>query len=143
MIFINGFTLTATEQGTEQYWRSYKDVIIRQYLDRNGRSHDQIIQVVDKGFDLDVSKQLNDDHRWYVHGGNALAFATRFKNGEASGYKEAEMLIASLHRTNGVIDETIKIITHSMGGVYGDGYVRGLKQYLDEQPELKSKFKLL
>jgi len=130
VIFINGFTLTAAEQGTEQYWRSYKDVIIGQYLDRNGRSHDQIIQVVDKGFDLDVSKQLNDDHRWYVHGGNALAFATRFKNGEASGYKEAEMLIASLHRTNGVIDETIKIITHSMGGVYGDGYVRGLNNIL-------------
>jgi RHS repeat-associated protein len=141
VIFINGFTLVAAEKGTERYWRSYKD-LSRQYWDRNGRIHDQVIQVVDKAFDLEVSKQLNDDHRWYVHGGNAPAILTRFKNGEARGYEEAEMLIASLHRTNGVIDETIKIVTHSMGAVYGDGYIRGLKKYLNEHPELKKQVQI-
>lgn len=40
------------------------------------------------------------------------------------------MIVASLERVNGEITETIKIVTHSMGGAYGKGYVAGLKKYL-------------
>ena len=41
-------------------------------------------------------------------------------------------IIESLHRTGGVIDESIKVITHSMGGAYGKGYVKAILEYAKE-----------
>ena len=85
-----------------------------------------------------MSQQLGDDNRKYVDGGNIYSSRSRRSAGKAQGYKDAPAIIESLHRTDGVIDESIKFITHSMGGVYGDGYISGLKKYLNEHPELKS-----
>jgi len=34
-----------------------------------------------------------------------------------------------LHRTGGVIDESIKVITHNMGGAYGKGYIQAILDY--------------
>ena len=99
------------------------------------------MQVVDQAFDLDVSKRLNDDNRWYVHGGNDFANGRRFDNGETKGYDDAPEIIESIRRTDGTF-ETIKIMTHSMGGFYGDGYVKGLKKYLNEHPELKKQVQI-
>lgn len=95
-----------------------------------------------KAFDLEVSKRLGDDNRHYVDGQVGGFASVRRKNGREQGYAEAATLIAGLHRTGGVIDETIKIITHSMGSVYGDGYVQGIKQYLNEHPDLKKQVKI-
>lgn len=48
------------------------------------------------------------------------------------GKKDAAEIIKNLARdaSTGEIVETIKIITHSMGGAYGKGYVKALKQYI-------------
>jgi RHS repeat-associated protein len=137
IIFINGFTLAKSQQGTEQYWRSYKEVTVGQAWTCSGKIYYQKIMVTDRAFDIEVSEKLNDGNRRYVHGGNDLNNGRRFESGESKGYNDAAIIIAGLERTGGVISETIKIMTHSMGGVYGHGYVKGLKKYLDEHPELK------
>ncbi|WP_246008100.1 RHS repeat-associated core domain-containing protein [Chitinophaga lutea] len=146
IIFVNGFTATRSEQGSAKYWREYRtDVIYRSTRDILGRWRDEEASrttVMTSAFDLEVSRQLGDGNRHYVHGGNSISSVARTGYGYRKGYKEAAALIASLHRTNGVIDETIKIITHSMGGAYGNGYVKGLKQYLEENPELKKQVKI-
>ena len=80
----------------------------------------------------DVSAQLGDKNQKFVHGGNDPWAMDRRSSGEDKGYDEAKAIIAGLHRTGGVIDETIKIVTHSMGGAYGKGYVEGLKRYIKE-----------
>jgi hypothetical protein len=93
-------------------------------------------------FDIAVSKQLGDDNRHYVDGQSGIIASMRNANGMTKGYEEAATLIASLHKTGGVIDETIKIITHSMGGVFGQGYISGIQKYLNEHPDLKKQVKI-
>jgi hypothetical protein len=62
--------------------------------------------------------------------------AGRIQNGYAQGKRDAKTIIANLKRdkTTGEIIETIKIITHSMGGAYGKGYVKALKEYIRTLP---------
>jgi len=145
IIFVNGFTLSKDQQGTPKYWREYRnEVSIRSTKDIFGRWRTEQVtrSVLSRAFDQEVSDQLGDQNRHYVHGGNSISSAARKGYGFLKGYSEAEAVIESLHRTNGVIDETIKIVTHSMGGAYGKGYVIGLKKYLDEHPELKKQVKI-
>jgi RHS repeat-associated protein len=141
VIFINGFQLPGdNQQGTERYWREYETYYVKQQcVNSNGRIFYKQFEAERevRAFDREVSNQLNDQNRRYVHGGNTEMPGDRYEEGIKKGYKEAEAIIESLHRTNGVIDETIKIITHSMGGVFGHGYARGIMQYLDEHPDLK------
>jgi hypothetical protein len=95
-----------------------------------------------RAFDLEVSKQLGDDKRKYVNGHHGQGAKSRRYAGIQEGYSDAPDIIEGLHRTNGIIDETIKFITHSMGGVYGDGYVAGIRKYLNEHPSLKEQVKI-
>lgn len=141
VIFVNGFTMSNTEKGTQWYWRDWETKNIN--VDY-GDVHYQYSGPVQTGkaFDLDVSKQLGDDHRMYVDGHHGQLARSRRGAGREQGYSDAPAIIESLHRTNGVVDETIKIITHSMGGVYGDGYVKGIKKYLKEHSELKKDVKI-
>ena len=50
------------------------------------------------------------------------------------GWLQASDIIESLNRTGGVITETIKIIIHSMGAAYGQGFVRAIKEYIKTFP---------
>ena len=142
VIFINGFTGTTMEQGTQWYWRQYQmqSVPKTHSWSALGGFQDNHYEPVQTGraFDLEVSQQLGDENRKYVHGGNIISSGERKSSGEDQGYSDAPDIIASLHRTGGIIDESIKFITHSMGGVYGDGYIAGIRKYLDKHPELKS-----
>ncbi|MCJ7935383.1 MAG: hypothetical protein MUW56_17605 [Chryseobacterium sp.] len=105
-------------------------------------------------FDVAVSKQLGDYNRKYVDGAmggwantlfaakNANTSATnRINSGFAQGQKDAAEIIKNLARdeTTGAIVETIKIITHSMGGAYGKGYVEALKEYISTLPKEQQK----
>ncbi|MEC5145781.1 DUF6443 domain-containing protein [Chitinophaga sp. 212800010-3] len=149
IIFVNGFTLTGREKGSQWYWREYE---MRRVYDRQpsnspywpfdtGDYHYEAIQT-GKAFDLEVSEKLGDNHRRYVDGHHGIGPNSRRMAGKEQGYTDAPDIIESLHRTDGVIDETIKVMTHSMGGVYGDGYIAGIKKYLDEHPELKRQVKI-
>lgn len=99
--------------------REYKDVVRmvrapQQWMDPGSWRTERV--QISRAFDLEVSKQLGDNHRKYVDGQAGYIQDLRSSNGTTRGYKDAPAIIESLHRTNGVIDETIKIITHSMGG---------------------------
>jgi RHS repeat-associated protein len=146
IIFINGFTFFDNSiAGNQWYWREYTDNHIMLRAPQNrfdpGEWRTERVQT-GRAFDLEVSKQLHDEHRHYVDGSNGLYATARYRNGEEQGYREAAALIAGLHRTGGVIDETIKVITHSMGGIYGQGYIQGIQKYLKEHPDLKKQVKI-
>ena len=60
-------------------------------------------------------------------------FETRNRAGYLDGQDKAAGIINSLSRDEkGVINETIKIVTHSMGASYSRGLIRALKEYADE-----------
>ncbi len=67
----------------------------------------------------------------------------RYKAGQRQGLIDAAGIIENLAKdSHGNIIETIKIITHSMGGVYGSGLVAGIKAYLKQHPELAKQVKI-
>jgi len=101
----------------------------------------------DRSFDNEVMDQLNDHHtpRYYDGSGGGwhpffIGRTTNFAFGrEEMGYdrgkEDAATIIANLERDkSGNIIETIKIVTHSMGGAYGSGFVRALKEYIRTLP---------
>jgi hypothetical protein len=56
------------------------------------------------------------------------------------GKQDAKANIDNLTRDkSGNIIETIKMVTHSMGGTYGKGFMRALKQYIATLPEEQQK----
>lgn len=133
VIFING--QHRGSGGSPEYWqgkfRGYMTVAGGQPMPKYDR------------FDVSVSKQLDDYNRKYVDGAmggwtntlfairNVNTSATnRITSGFAQGQKDAAEIIKNLARdsSTGEIVETIKIITHSMGGAYGNGYVKALKE---------------
>lgn len=101
----------------------------------------------DRYFDNEVMTQLNDNHTpryydgsaggWHPLKGNAIASTAvgRTALGYAKGKEDAATIIANLERDkSGNIIETIKIVTHSMGGAYGKGFVAALKEYIKTLP---------
>jgi hypothetical protein len=100
------------------------------------------------GFDDAVMDQLADHNSRYYDGGlggwfKGMNAFDRIYGGIEKGYEDASRIIASLRRDkNHNIIESIKIITHSMGGLYGKGFVLGLQRYLSEHPELKKQVRI-
>jgi RHS repeat-associated protein len=145
VIFINGNHFGFSPPGAS-YWR-YSQEITTTYntvTHRNGSPHHYVIE---HAFDKDVMKQLKDMHtpRYYdgsIGGWNPIAgnpFAAtasgRIAIGYLKGKSEAESIIAHLERDkNQNIIETIKVISHSMGGAYSAGFVQGLKEYIKSLP---------
>lgn len=87
--------------------------------------------------------RLNDHHAIYKDGSvggisslipnfgeTNLSAGTRYNIGQKAGAIDAESIIASLARDkSGNIVESIKIISHSMGGAYAKGYVQAILAY--------------
>uniref|UniRef100_UPI004049110D RHS repeat-associated core domain-containing protein n=1 Tax=Fulvivirga sp. TaxID=1931237 RepID=UPI004049110D len=100
-------------------------------------------------FDHAVMSRLRDTNAIYRDGGigGFFGFSTdnplgvlyasgRRFSGYHQGKRDAKQIIANLKRdqSTGEIIESIKIITHSMGGAYGKGYLRALKEYIKTLP---------
>ena len=74
---------------------------------------------------------------------NANTALGRSNAGYNQGLKDASKIISNLAKNSeGEIVETIKIVTHSMGGAYGKGYVKALQKYIsglsnDEQKQIR------
>jgi RHS repeat-associated protein len=126
VVFING--MHEGDGGKADYWR-------------NGDTH----------FDTMVMDKLNDHYtpRYYdgsmggksgiinpKQGSNLRSYNRQYA-GYQQGMKDAESIIKNLARdqTTGEIVETIKIVTHSMGGAYGKGFVKALKKYISKLPK--------
>jgi hypothetical protein len=120
VIFINGWG-----GGGANYWRNY-----------NTTKDNWLSQPNKIAFDLRVSDRLNDQNRRYYDGSpgtllHNLSSSNRYSDGYEKGKAEAASIVGSLARDpQGNITETIKIISHSMGGVYGKGFVKALKEYI-------------
>jgi RHS repeat-associated protein len=159
VIFINGNHFG--DGGSSAYWRTVQLVRAGSYQIRSG-DFDGIATINTYSrrnleFDSDVMNQLNDKNARYYDGsgggwhpigdgtfefpGRQSATANgREEMGFEKGKKDAATIIANLQRDkNGNVVETIKIITHSMGGAYGKGFVRALREYIASLPEEQQK----
>ena len=123
VIFINGFH-NGFQGGKKTYWKT-----------KYGQ------------FDDAVMNHFGDDNRLYYDGSIGgitgipanIVMKNRFEAGYIVGSKEASDIIANLAKdNNGNIIETVKIVTHSMGGAYGKGLVSALMEYIHQHPELSN-----
>ncbi|MBO9204037.1 MULTISPECIES: RHS repeat domain-containing protein [Niastella] len=150
VIFVNGNHFGFGSPGAS-YWRTTEKTVIGYEPNRGsfGTWYKPIYNKVVNNFDEKVMDQLQDHHARYYDGalggwqplgiaGYGLVASSakgRSYMGYLKGQKDAAEIIASLARDkNGNIIETIKIITHSMGGAYGSGFVRALKEYIKTLP---------
>jgi RHS repeat-associated protein len=151
VIFING--QHSGDGGKPQYWRQYERVL-RFNSNLTGSISYRKEEVF--AFDTAVMSHLQDNKPIYKDGAIGgfkntlwetdsskinLWSSNRINAGYEQGQKDASMIIANLakDKTTGEIVETIKIITHSMGGAYGKGYVKALKEYIKTLPKEQQK----
>jgi len=147
VIFINGNHYG--DGGTAAYWRqyktSYKQTRAPQQWMEPGSGHYERKEVY--AFDKNVMNALND-HKAIYRDGSFGGFApfnssehedpeARRKGGFVQGCIDAKDIIKNLARDGqGNIVETIKIVSHSMGGAYAKGYAQALLDYA-ESNEIK------
>ena len=82
-----------------------------------------------------VMAQLHDGWHPLTNFNKSSTASGRIDLGRKKGREDAANIISNLARDkNNNIVETIKIITHSMGGAYGNGFVQGLKDYIKTLP---------
>jgi RHS repeat-associated protein len=148
VIFINGNHFGFSAPGAS-YWQTTQSVqsynsysFAGQHLWSGMERHDEA-----RSFDGEVMNQLGDHNARYYDGSNggwhpfvamsegANTAGGRVRLGYEQGQKDAETIVANLARDkSGNIVETIKIVTHSMGGAYGKGLVKALKEYIKTLP---------
>jgi|GEM_PF-1578768 len=130
--------------GKPDYWRMYGERTVE--VRRPSQWHDPGIFRKEKfeirAFDREVMDHLNDHNAIYrdgaLGGGQGLMRNNtdpfqRLLAGSSQGTVDAEAIIANLARDkNGNIVETLKVISHSMGGAYAKGYIYAILQYARE-----------
>ena len=113
VIFINGLFFNPIEAGTPKYWGDFDDNVMAKFNDHNSLYLDGSIGGI---FNLKMN----------------LLSAMRFHAGYYNGAMSAQQIFENLTRdSNGNIVESIKIITHSMGGVYSKGFIQALLDYME------------
>jgi RHS repeat-associated protein len=152
VIFVNGFTPHPSEQGTSNYWRTevHETSYERMNLGDGGSYIVPIDNLVSKSFDTEVMSKFNDgkpkyfdgslhgvrgNFKNYLRGGN-MNPEVRFEAGLNISEGEIEKIIQSIKNADGVIVESIKVVTHSMGAAYGKGLITAILKYAKEHPEL-------
>ncbi len=153
VIFING--MHSGDGGKSDYWRTFETVRYmtgtKSFMGFTWQTYGSYRRET-AAFDKSVMNHLGDHNAKYVDGamggmsgslpndgpgrGN-LSSSRRIEDGYYWGKSQAKEIIANLARdkTTGEIIETIKIITHSMGGAYGKGYVQALQDYIKTLPK--------
>ncbi|RXP52376.1 hypothetical protein EC396_11295 [Lutibacter sp. HS1-25] len=154
VIFING--MHGGSGGKAEYWRSYQKVNYmsgtKSFAGFSWHTYGTYMKET-AAFDTSVMNRFGDSNSMYLDGSMGGALNTvlstrglvtsnlsaknRVDAGYSRGKKEAKSIIANLTRdkTSGEIIETIKIITHSMGGAYGKGFIKALKEYVKTLPK--------
>ena len=133
IIFINGFH-NGFEGASSRYWNT-----------KYGQ------------FDEAIKAHFNDNKKpLYYDGSLGGIFALskrlatsnynpfiRYWAGYNKGEKEVENILSTLERNKeGYIVESIKIVTHSMGGAYGKGFLQAIMDYISKNPEIYSGLKI-
>jgi RHS repeat-associated protein len=128
-----------------EYWRTYEKGIVGYHNDHDDNHNwsGPIYGMVEtRAFDKEVMDHLNDHNALYRNGSRGgmmgifsgdLSASSRYENGGKQGKIDAESIIANLARDkNGNITESIKVISHSMGGSYAKGYIQAILDYAKE-----------
>src|SRR5690554_6175965 len=147
IIFINGYNVGDLVVGAviPGWSTGIKDPNARRVLDFAENAYDfsntNGREGVDywKGFDVGAMNRWNDYKAQYVDGSPSYLIQDiddnfRIEAGRVQGMNDAKGVLYNLDE-----GETIKIVTHSMGGAFGRGYVEGLYKGLVEEVEKHNK----
>ena len=88
------------------------------------------------GFDTKVMNRVSDHNSIYKDGSlggwapiNMPSEGKRESSGYEEGKIDASSIISNITNDKGEITQTIKVISHSMGGAYAKGYVKAILEY--------------
>ena len=88
------------------------------------------------GFDKAVMNRVQDHNALYKDGSlggwapfNKPSEEWREDSGYRQGETDAPSIISAISNSKGEITETIKVISHSMGGAFSKGYVKAILDY--------------
>lgn len=121
VVFING--MHGGSGGKREYWNGLDNRIMNRIGDHNARYYDGA-----------SGGALNTATRGVFTGINLIP-GNRRRDGAKMGYGQANEILGGLKD-----GETVKIVTHSMGGAYGKGFIKGMQKYAKENNiDLKGK----
>jgi len=124
VIFING---QHSGIAYKPYWGGFDDKVMQRIGDKKSRYYDGALG----GWENTVSN-LNTRIPLRQNSSN-LNSGLRYTEGYLEGKKDAADIIAKLQKdANGNIIESIKIVTHSMGGTYAKGLTQALTDYVTQ-----------
>lgn len=155
VIFVNGFN-NGSEGGKPSYWRRTvtQSTLVSSSL--NGINSFGIpsyrnefkTTTRQENFDDAVMNHFNDHNSIYKDGSmggvgsilgfpnNPLSVGDRFADGKIHGEMDAANILRNLARDkNGNITESIKVVSHSMGGAWAKGYITVIIKYAKAHPE--------
>ncbi|MBN3584878.1 RHS repeat-associated core domain-containing protein, partial [Algoriphagus aestuarii] len=112
IIFVNGNHYGSG--GKEKYWTNFSSAVKNKFKDENAIYLDGSLG----GFAGLYTNDFNSSYR-----SRQISANSRFDEGYAVGQAIAEAIIRGL-----AVGETIKIVTHSMGGTYGRGLAKALEE---------------
>lgn len=111
VIFINGFVPLKNEGGSAKYWNGFDQSVMSHLNDYNAMY-------------INGAKTLNGSGDGFMNFLNNRIISKRYGAGNAYGKAKAQEIFNNLGA-----NETIKIITHSMGAAYAKGFVQSLVDY--------------
>ena len=127
IIFINGFH-KGDEGATARYWNGFDTAVMNHFTDYNSLYRDGSLGGV-------INNLLNITSTSYS---NLNPFIRGLK-GFIQGALDAEKIFKNLSREeNGEINESIRLVSHSMGGAYAKGYAQALVNYIAKHPQSTS-----
>ena len=155
VIFVNGFN-NGSEGGKPSYWRRTvtQSTLVSSSL--NGINSFGIpsyrnefkTTTRQENFDDAVMNHFNDHNSIYKDGSmggvgsilgfpnNPLSVGDRFADGKIHGEMDAANILRNLARDkNGNITESIKVVSHSMGGAWAKGYITAIIKYAKAHPD--------
>ena len=132
IIFINGFH-NGFEGASSRYWdlgngRNFDIAVQSHFKDYKVRYYDGSLGGI---FGFSTVNGIEDSRI------SNLVPRVRYKEGYRRATSEVETIMSQLKRdSNGQIIEPIRIVTHSMGGIYGKGFAQALIDFVTENPYL-------
>ena len=86
---------------------------------------------------MTLGNQVSLNFHTEKHRNSSLLSMSRYNMGYKEGELAAVTIFSSLSRNgDGIINEVIRIVSHSMGGAFAKGYAQALMDYIFEHPDL-------
>ena len=127
VIFINGFH-KGDEGATARYWNGFDTAVMNHFNDYKFLYRDGSLGGA-------INNILNITS---INSSNINPFIRGLK-GFVQGSLDAENIFKNLSREeSGEINESIRLVSHSMGGAYAKGYAQALVNYIAQNPQSTS-----